>query len=79
MKILDWWYGRKDEEKLHRLERQAAKRWVKHRLLKMFPELQKDPKALEELYRGLSLEPRPGVGRGGTTAFEIVLPEKYRI
>ena len=55
-------------------ERVMAKRWVKERLKRMYPELRHDPRALEEAYRSLSLEPRPGLGKGGATMFEIVLP-----
>ncbi|MCX7713919.1 MAG: hypothetical protein N2035_09725 [Chthoniobacterales bacterium] len=65
--------------KLNRVERLAAKRWVKERLVRMFPELRNDPQALEELYRGLSLEPRPGIGKGGAPVFVVVLPEKFEL
>lgn len=56
------------------LERILARRWVKERLKRMYPELRADPRALEEAYQALSLEPRPGAGKGGTLAFEILLP-----
>lgn len=64
------------EEDLRPVERRMAKRWVKERLKKMYPELRNDPKALEEVYQGLSLEPVPGAGKGGATVFEIVLPDR---
>lgn len=56
------------------IERMMAKRWVKERLKTMYPELKNDPKALEEVYQSLSLEPRPGLGKGGEMMFEVVLP-----
>jgi hypothetical protein len=58
------------------VERILAKRWVKERLKRIFPELRNDPKALEEAYQALSLEPLPGAGKGGATLFEVVLPGK---
>ncbi len=61
---------------LRPVERILAKRWVKERLKHIYPELRGDPKALEELYQSLSLEPREGSGKGGGTLFEIVLPGK---
>ena len=45
---------------VHPVDRGLAKRWIKQRLLVVFPELRGDPKALEAAYRALSLEPRPG-------------------
>jgi hypothetical protein len=57
-------------------ERILAKRWVKERLKRIFPELRNDPRALEEAYQALSLEPLPGAGKGGATLFEVVLPGK---
>lgn len=56
------------------VERIMAKRWVKERLKRMYPELRHDPRALEEAYRSLTLEPRPGAGKGGSMMFEIDLP-----
>jgi hypothetical protein len=56
------------------VERTLAKRWVKERLKRMFPELRHDPRALEEAYQNLSLEPVEGAGKGGETLFEVVLP-----
>lgn len=58
------------------LEKAVAKRWVKERLKVVFPELQDDPHALEQAYRDLSLEPRPGCGKGGAMLFEVTLPGK---
>ena len=65
------------EPPLHKTERRAAKYWVKNRLARLFPELRNDPAALEALYQSLDLEARPGCGKGGSTAFELIFPEKY--
>ena len=59
---------------LRPIERQMAKRWVKERLKTLYPELRSDPRALEEAYQALSLEPREGTGKGGGTIFEVILP-----
>ena len=64
------------EKPLTQLDRRAAKHWVKQRLAHIFPELRNDPAALEQAYRDLSLEPRPGAGEGGATLFEMNLPRK---
>ena len=63
---------------LHPLDRKMAKRWVKERLKRLYPELRADPKALERAYQELGIDPRPGEGKGGTTAFEITLPNETR-
>lgn len=62
------------EPPLHPLDRRMAKRWVKERLKRMYPELRADPRALEEAYRSLSLDPLDGRGEGGEPLFEISLP-----
>ena len=64
------------EKPLRAVEGVMAKRWVKERLKAVFPELRSDPRALEQAYRDLSLEPRPGSGKGGAMLFEVVLPGK---
>lgn len=56
---------------VHPVDRSMAKRWIKQRLLAVFPELRGDPKALEAAYRALSLEPRMGGERGDELVFEI--------
>jgi hypothetical protein len=68
---------RKKEKPLHRVEKRAAKHWIKRRLLRLFPELQNDPQGLEDLYQALDLEARPGCGPGGAMAFEVIIPEQY--
>lgn len=62
------------EPPLHPIDRRAAKFYVKQRLMHIFPELRGDPEALEQVYRDLSLEPRPGTGKGGATVFEAIIP-----
>lgn len=62
------------EPPVHPVEGRMAKRWVKERLKRVYPELRGDPKALEVAYQALGLEPRPGLGEGGAMMFEVVLP-----
>jgi len=66
------------EPPLHPLDRKIAKRWVKERLKRIYPELRLDPKALEKAYQDLGIEPHEGSGKGGATVFEITLPEGRR-
>ena len=62
------------EPKLHPLDRSLARHWIKRRLIAVFPELAYDPHALEQTYRALSLEPRPGGEGDSETYFEMTLP-----
>ena len=63
------------EPVLHPIEQKMAKRWIKQRLVAVFPELKNDPAELESAYRALSLEPRPGTEEGdGETVFEMSAP-----
>ncbi len=63
------------ERPLHPVESRMAKRWIKQRLVAVFPELQNNPRALEQAYQTLSLEPREGTEEGDAgTYFEITLP-----
>jgi hypothetical protein len=66
------------EPPLHPMDRRIAKRWVKERLKRLYPELRLDPKALEQAYQDLGIEPREGSGKGGATVFEITLPGEVR-
>jgi len=66
------------EPPLHPMDRRIAKRWVKERLKRIYPELRLDPKALEKAYQELGIEPHEGSGRGGATVFEINLPGDSR-
>lgn len=75
MNFLDrLWQKLSGEPPLHPIDRQMAKRWVKERLKIMYPELRHDPRALEEAYQSLTLEARPGAGKGGQALFEVILP-----
>ncbi len=56
---------------VHPVDRSMAKRWVKQRLLSVYPELRGDPKALETAYRSLSLDPQPGAPGEPDVVFEI--------
>jgi len=77
--IFDYLRSRlKGEPELHPMDRRLAKRWVKERLKKIYPELRLDPDALERAYQDLGLEPHEGSGKGGATVFEITLPENRR-
>src|SRR5580765_2986661 len=63
------------EAPLHPIDQKLAKRWIKQRLAAVFPQLRCNPKALEEAYQELSLEPRPGVEEGeADTVFEMRAP-----
>gem|GEM_PF-357335 len=76
MNIFDFLRARlQGEPPVHPLDRKMARRWVKERIKRMFPELRADPRALEAAYRQLSLEPLEGAGKGGETVFEVVLPD----
>jgi len=64
------------QPKLHPVEAGLAKRWIKQRLLVVFPELRNNPRALEAAYQSLGLSPRPGTEEGETeTVFEMSMPE----
>jgi len=66
-------FGREPE--LHPVERGMARRWIKQRLLVVFPELRNNPAALERAYRTLGLEPRPGAEPGDEqTVYEMSIP-----
>lgn len=65
----------RSEPPLHPIEQKMAKRWIKQRLVAVFPELRSDPIALENAYQSLSLDPRPGTEEGdGETIFEMSAP-----
>jgi hypothetical protein len=65
------------QPKLHPVEAGLAKRWIKQRLLVVFPELRNNPHALEQAYRSLGLSPRPGTEEGEhDTVFEMSLPTR---
>ncbi len=63
------------EPPLHPVDRQMARRWIKQRLLVVFPELRNNPAELERAYRSLGMEPREGQELGDADAvFEVKLP-----
>jgi hypothetical protein len=68
--------GLQGEQKVHRLERAMAKRWVKERLKRLFPELRSTPEELEKAYLRLGIESHEGKGKGGAMVYEITLPDK---
>ena len=68
--------GLQGEQPVHPIEQRMAKRWVKERLKRLFPELRSNPKELEKAYQELGIESREGSGRGGAAVYEITLPEK---
>jgi hypothetical protein len=77
MKIGFWEFLRQSlqgEEPVNPVERRMAKRWVKERLKRLYPELRANPEELEKAYRQLGLEAHEGAGRGAGTVYEITLP-----
>ena len=62
------------EEPPHPLDQRIAKRWVKERLKRIFPEFRNNPDALERAYQELGLETHEGAGKGAGTVYEITLP-----
>ena len=65
------------EPRIHPVDQQMAKRWIKQRLLVVFPELRNNPAALERAYRSLNLEPRAGDEEGDSeTVFVLSVPER---
>jgi hypothetical protein len=59
---------------VHPVDRRLAKRWVKERLKRMYPDLRADPRALEAAYQSLGIEAHAGAGEGGEALFEVILP-----
>jgi len=50
----------RSEEPTHPLDQRIAKRWVKERLKRLFPQFRNDPDALEKAYQELGLEVHEG-------------------
>ena len=66
------------EPELHPVERGMARRWIKQRLVTVFPELRNNPVALERAYQTLGLEPRAGSGPDeAETVFQMSIPGEY--
>lgn len=60
---------------IHPVEHGMARRWIKQRLVAVFPELRNNPAALERAYQTLGLEPRAGQGGDeAETVFELRAP-----
>lgn len=65
------------EPVLHPVDRQLARRWIKQRLVVVFPQLRNNPEALERAYRNLGLDPQPGQEEGDAdTVFVLTAPER---
>jgi hypothetical protein len=63
------------EPELHPVERGMARRWIKQRLVTVFPELRNNPVALEQAYRTLGLEAHTGGEVDGSeTVFQMSIP-----
>jgi hypothetical protein len=63
------------EPELHPVERGMARRWIKQRLVTVFPELRNNPVALDRAYQRLGLEAREGTTPDeAETVFEISTP-----
>lgn len=65
------------EPELHPVDRQLARRWIKQRLVAVFPELRNNPVELERAYRNLGMDPQPGQEEGDAeTVFVLTAPEE---
>ncbi|MEP6672259.1 MAG: hypothetical protein ABJF10_24055 [Chthoniobacter sp.] len=63
------------EPELHPVERGMARRWIKQRLVNVFPELRNNPVALERAYQTLGLQARAGASPDEPeTVFEMNIP-----
>ena len=63
------------EPEIHPVERGMARRWIKQRLVTVFPELRNNPAALERAYQTLGLTPTAGKEAGDNeTVFEMSVP-----
>lgn len=68
-------FKRSDDQDLHPVDQRLAKQWIKRRLLVLFPELRDDPRALEQAYQNLSLDPKYGSEEGDAGIyFRMTLP-----
>jgi hypothetical protein len=63
------------QPEIHPIERGMARRWIKQRLVTVFPELRNNPPALERAYRTLGLQARQGQDPSeAETVFELISP-----
>jgi len=74
-RVVNFFKKRFNNEQMHPLDRGLARQWIKRRLTVVFPELRRDPVALERAYRELGLEPRAGGAGDMLTYFEMTLPD----
>jgi hypothetical protein len=66
------------EPKLHPVDRQLARRWIKQRLIAVFPQLRNNPQELERAYRNLGMDAQPGHEEGDAdTIFVLSAPEQH--
>jgi hypothetical protein len=65
------------EPVLHPLDRHLARRWIKQRLVAVFPQLRNNPAELERAYRNLGMDAQPGQEEGDAdTVFVLNAPEQ---
>ncbi|HYR58876.1 MAG TPA: hypothetical protein VEO95_09615 [Chthoniobacteraceae bacterium] len=65
------------EPVLHPVDHQLARRWIKQRLIAVFPHLRNNPRELERAYRNLGMEAQPGWEEGDAdTVFVLSAPEQ---
>ena len=64
------------EPRLHPVDQQLARKWIKQRLVAVFPELRNNPRALELAYQNLGMDVQPGHEEGDAEAvFVLHAPE----
>lgn len=61
------------EPQLHPVDHQLARRWIKQRLLVVFPHLRNNPRELERAYCNLGMDPQEG---DADTVFVLTAPEQ---
>jgi hypothetical protein len=65
------------EPALHPVDHQMARRWIKQRLVAVFPELRNNPRELEIAYQNLGMDPQPGQEPGDNeTIFVLNSPSQ---
>jgi len=60
------------EPQLHPVDRQMAKKWIKERLVAVFPLLRNNPRALERAYQDLGMDVEPGHDEGDAEAVFVL-------
>ena len=65
------------EPELHPVDRHLARRWIKQRLVAVFPQLRNNPAELERAYRNLGMDVQPGQEEGDAdTVFVLSAPKQ---